>query len=85
MNKTRKTTKQAKFHLQIYSLITIVLVILISIMQYIKTFPAFNTALVPAIILGSVIGSTILYTSFLLYSKIQSIKNNNQHKTGNQQ
>ncbi len=76
MNKTRKTTEQAKFHLQIYSIITIVLAILISIMQYIKTFPAFNTSLVPAIIFGSVIGSTILYTPFLLYSKIQSTKNN---------
>ncbi len=76
MNKTRKPTEQAKFHLQIYSMITIVLVILISIMQYIKTFPAFNTSLVPAIILGSVIGSTILYTPFLVYKKIQSIKDN---------
>jgi len=76
INKTRKTIENAKFHLQIYSMITIVLAILISIMQYIKTFPAFNTSLVPAIILGSVIGSTILYTPFLIYSKIQSIKNN---------
>ena len=39
MNKTIKTIENAKFHQQLYLTITIILLILITIMQYIKTYP----------------------------------------------
>ena len=76
MNKTRKIIENAKFHLQIFVPLLIVVIIGSAIRTGILTDPNFNAGRIPTIIIGSLIGSTILYTLFLVYSKIQSTKDN---------
>ena len=76
MNKTKKTIESTKFHLQLYSMILAALTIIFAITLYTITYPDFNNSLIPTILLGSLIASTAVYTSFLIYSKIQNIKYN---------